>query len=723
MSNKTRSTDYYEDQVALLQQEVERLKDFAALSSDWLWEQDEYCRFTSFSGSGLNRMSRDKNDFIGRCRWEMPISPDSIPLMQAHKASCQRHEKFLDFQYDIFDDEGNLQRFSASGAPIFDHEGAFLGYRGVASNITELYLTRKAFKGTQQQLSQIILGNPIASFVINADHIITHWNKACEVLTGVPSEEAIGTKNGWRGFYDHPRLVMADLVLNGAKDNEIEKLYNHKFQPSALIPGAVEAQDYFPKMQGGKWLFFTAAPLLDEQGNTIGAIETLQDITSQKVQEEKIIHQAHFDNLTGLPNRFLSLDRLDLLILEAQRNQEKLAVLFIDLDDFKKVNDTLGHAFGDELLIQSANKLRSTIRSSDTIGRLGGDEFIVLIKNLDDALDVRPVAEKLLTSFRDVFKIQNRELLLTTSIGISIYPDDGTEPDELLRNADSAMYYSKKQGRNSYHFFTQDMNAGIEQRLLIEEQMHGALARNEFSLHYQPVIDIKTEKIIGAEALLRWHNPILGHVSPEDFIPIAEQTGLIVPIGYFVINTAIEAAKKWTEDFNPRFHIAVNLSPLQFKDPTLIDKIQNALKNNQMSGKRFILEITEGVLLGNQVSVQEALAQLQSLDIQISMDDFGTGYSSLNYLRQYNFNTLKIDRSFMQDLEHDETIPKLIDATIAMAHALGVAVIAEGVETREQHDYLTTRSCNFGQGYFYSKPVPYNAFTELLSDDYKISPS
>lgn len=715
MSTKAIKQTDLEAQVAQLQQEIERLNDFAALSSDWVWEQDKEFRFISFSGKGISRMSRNQIDFIGRQRWEMPISPNSYSDMLKHKALCKQHKPFYDFQYDIFNDQGQLQRYSVSGTPTFDVEGNFSGYRGIASNITDLYQAKKAFKKTQQQLSQMIIGNPIASFVINEDHVITHWNKACEILTGIPASSVIGTKDSWRGFYDHPRPVMADLVLNGAIAKDIEKHYGHKFQPSELIPGAVEAQDYFPKMHNGRWLYFTAAPLQDEDGKTIGAIETLQDITSQKEQEEKIIHQAHFDNLTGLPNRFLALDRLNLLIQEAERNSKKLAVLFIDLDDFKKVNDTLGHAIGDELLIQAADKLRSVIRGSDTIGRLGGDEFIVLINNLEDALEVRPIAEKLLKSFRDVFKVEKRELLLTTSIGISLYPDDGTEPEQLLRNADSAMYHSKNEGRNAYHFFTENMNAGIERRLLIEEQMHGALARNEFYLYYQPVIDVQSEKIVGAEALLRWNNPTLGLVSPDEFIPIAEQTGLIIPIGYFVLKEALKATKAWTEQHNSHFKIAVNLSPLQFKAPTLLNKIKKYLNANQLSGKSLHLEITEGVLLGNQTYIKKAFDEFAELGIQISMDDFGTGYSSLNYLREYQFTTLKIDRSFMQDFEDDETAPALIDATIAMAHALGVKVIAEGVETESQRNYLAAKACNFIQGYFYSKPLPPEELTKLIS--------
>lgn len=697
-----------------LQQENERLRNFAELSSDWFWEQDSNLCFVGFSGTGIDRLSRSQGDFIGRKRWDMPISSSSHKEMLEHKACCERHEAFLDFQYEIYDTSGNLQRYSISGTPIFDEKGKFSGYRGIGKNITELHRAKAAFKESQQQLAQIMVGSPIASFVIDSSHTITHWNKACEVLTGISALEAIGTKNTWAGFYDKPRPVMANLVLSGALDEDIKRHYGNKFRPSALIPGAYEAEDYFPHMHNGRWLFFTAAPLLGEDGAVLGAVETLQDITEQKQQEEHIIHQAHFDSLTHLPNRFLALDRLNLLIEEAKRTAKKIAVLFIDLDDFKKVNDTLGHALGDELLIQSATRLRSTIRSSDTIGRLGGDEFIVLINNLEHEIDVRPIAENLLESFRDVFKIKGRELLLTSSIGISIYPNDGEDPETLLRNADSAMYFSKNQGRNAYHFFTEDMNKGIERRLQIEEQMHGALSRKEFCLNYQPVVEVESGRVTGAEALLRWNNPVLGQINPDEFIPIAEQTGLIVPIGYFVLNEALRTTRLWMDKFERSFEIAVNLSPLQFRDPTLIQQINQALDTHRVPGHSLNLEITEGVLLGNQQAVKTAFADLSELGIQISMDDFGTGYSSLSYLRNYRFHTLKIDRSFMMDFETDSNVPALIEATIAMAHALDVDVIAEGVETKKQCSYLQSKNCNYAQGYLFSKPISARDFEDLL---------
>ncbi len=442
---------------------------------------------------------------------------------------------------------------------------------------------------------------------------------------------------------------------------------------------------------------------------------THQDITERRQQEEHILHQAHFDSLTELPNRFLALDRLSQLINEARRNRERVAVLFLDLDDFKKINDTLGHETGDKLLKEAASRLQSVVRRGDTVGRLGGDEFIILLGGLKEASDAQPVAEALLNKFTEAFHIDSRELVLTASIGISLFPDDGENLSELLRNADSAMYHSKEQGRNTYSYFTDEMNQGVSLRLQLEEQMHGALSRGEFKLCYQPKIELSSGRIIGAEALLRWHNPVLGEVSPKSFIPIAEQTGMIVPIGRFVLTTALEVAVAWRERLGPAFTLAVNLSPRQFRDPNLVGFIERAILQSGLPATSLELEITEGVLMSGHAYIDNALARLNDLGVSIAMDDFGTGYSSLSYLRSYPFDVLKIDREFVSDITDDPGDRELVNAAIAMAHGLGLKVVAEGVETREQLKYLVSLGCDYGQGYLFSKPVSASELTTLLA--------
>jgi len=415
-----------------------------------------------------------------------------------------------------------------------------------------------------------------------------------------------------------------------------------------------------------------------------------------------------------LPNRFLSLDRLSQLLSEAVRNKDMVAVLFIDLDDFKKINDSLGHETGDNLLIEAAKRLRSVMRSGDTVGRLGGDEFIVLLGGLSEASDALPIAENLLGEFREPFSIDERELMITTSVGIAVYPDDGEDASELLRNADSAMYHSKDLGRNTYSYFTDAMNQQVSRRLALEAQIHGALERNEFSVFYQSKINMLTGKIMGAEALLRWSNPALGNISPIEFIPIAEQTGLIVPIGQYVLTEALEKTVQWQKSYNPDFKIAVNVSPRQFREPGLVPFIDSAINNSGIQGQYLELEITEGVLMSGHSYIDEALAAINDLDISIAMDDFGTGYSSLSYLRSYPFDVLKIDRSFINDITIDLADRELTNAAIAMAHGLNLKVVAEGVETEEQLTLLKKLNCDYGQGYLFSKPVSAEDFTDLL---------
>jgi diguanylate cyclase (GGDEF)-like protein/PAS domain S-box-containing protein len=448
-------------------------------------------------------------------------------------------------------------------------------------------------------------------------------------------------------------------------------------------------------------------------------VTIIRDITEQHKSAELIRHQAYFDSLTALPNRFLALDRLSQMLIEANRNNEKSAVFFLDIDDFKKVNDSLGHEIGDSLLIEAANRLQQVLRKEDTVGRLGGDEFIVLLSGLSAHHNALTVAENLLKTFREPFKIDNRELILTMSIGVAIYPEDGNCASDLLRNADTAMYQAKALGRNTYSFFTREMNIIMQRRLKIEEQMHGALARNEFEIYYQPMLDVKNQRVIGAEALLRWHNLTLGNVTPDEFIPIAEHTGLIVPIGKYVIKRALAFLNEWQDIQQQQFTISVNLSPRQFRDTELLSFIKNTLVDANVSPESLHLEITEGVLMSGQTYIHEVLNEINELGIKLAMDDFGTGYSSLSYLRQYPFDILKIDRSFIQGIALNKADCNLVKATIAMSHSLGLTVVAEGVETSEQLTLLAELDCDFVQGYYLSKPLPAKQLLDFSANFYK----
>jgi diguanylate cyclase (GGDEF)-like protein/PAS domain S-box-containing protein len=469
--------------------------------------------------------------------------------------------------------------------------------------------------------------------------------------------------------------------------------------------------------KGGHWVDILSRAFMvrDENGKAIRVVGTHVDISEKKQQEARILHQAQYDSLTGLPNRYLAMDRLAQLQKEGKRKSSAVAVLFLDLDGFKWVNDTLGHETGDDLLVQAAKRLCDVVRDVDSVCRLGGDEFVVLLGDIMEPGDAEVVAGNLVAKFREPFAVREHELLVTTSIGIAMFPEHGAVPAELLRNADTAMYFSKESGRNTYHFFTRRMNHGVSRRLEIEEQIHGALSRGEFSVHYQPVIRLQDNKVVSAEALLRWQNPVLGSVAPDEFIPIAEQTGAINEIGQYVLRKALEDLACWRASGNSEFTVAVNFSPRQFRSAELVTDVEERLSETGVPPESLALEITEGVLISGQEATVEALVALRSLGIRTALDDFGTGYSSLSYLRKYPFDLLKIDRSFVNDIIVDPADHRLVSATVSMAHGLGLEVVAEGVETAEQLERLRDIDCEYAQGYVFSEPLSHDAFTEYLA--------
>jgi len=553
-------------------------------------------------------------------------------------------------------------------------------------------------------LSMAIEQSPVCVVISDTDGKIEFVNTAFENITGYSASEARGMN----------LLHLNSDVTADSRDNELWQILSSGREWQGELQSRKKNGEIF-------WEHSHFAPVINDTGAISHYLVVKEDISVRKQQEMQILQQAHFDSLTELPNRFLSLDRLSQLLSEAERNNEKVAVLFLDLDDFKKINDTLGHETGDKLLVESAARIHSALRSGDTVGRLGGDEFLVLLGGLDDSIDARPITEKLLSTFKDPFRIDGRELIQATSIGVAIYPDDGDNTSELLRKADAAMYHAKELDRNTYSFFTDAMNRDVSRRLTLEEQMHGALGRGEFEVHYQPKIEIGNGRIIGSEALLRWNNPALGNVSPVEFVPIAEQTGLIVPIGRFVLAEALANTVLWQHDYDADFHIAVNLSPCQFRDPQMVSYINEVIQQNNITRGSLELEITEGVLMAGHSYIDDLLVELKNIGVNIAMDDFGTGYSSMSYLRKFPFDILKIDRNFISDITVDQADRELINATIAMAHGLNLKVVAEGVETDGQLKYLKERGCDYAQGYLFSKPISADELTALLDGDVRLS--
>ncbi len=432
-------------------------------------------------------------------------------------------------------------------------------------------------------------------------------------------------------------------------------------------------------------------------------------------RSEGLIRQrALYDSLTNLPNRSLIMDRLSFSLNHGRREQKKTALLFIDLDNFKKVNDTLGHDAGDLLLIEVAGLLRRCVREGDTVGRLGGDEFVVILSGIIQMNDVRRVAKSILSGFARPLLVSGMELVTTVSIGIAIGPDNGTDCSALLRNADTAMYQSKNAGKNGFHIFNKKKNEGARRHMRMEHHLHAALDRGELAVCYQPIMDIGTRITAGAEALLRWNNPELGTVVPNEFIGLAEHSGLIESIGAFVLEQGCRQFRDLVDRNGQPLSLAVNISPQQFRRADLPKLVAGVLKETGFAPERLELEVTEGLLLGNQSGIKEALHALRGMGVRLSMDDFGTGYSSLSYLHQFSFDIIKIDRSFVAGLGRSPEDEALVKASIAMAQAFGLTVIAEGVEKEAQLALLADKGCDQAQGYLFSQPVPYEDFVELL---------
>jgi diguanylate cyclase (GGDEF)-like protein len=445
--------------------------------------------------------------------------------------------------------------------------------------------------------------------------------------------------------------------------------------------------------------------MLDESGSLIGVLGIAHDITARKSDEAHIQNLAHFDQLTGLPNRILLNDRVTYLLNMAQRKNESLAVMFLDLDHFKNINDTLGHSIGDQVLIEVANRIKEALRDQDTVARLGGDEFIMLFPNTDSNAAMY-IATKLIEVISKASMIENNELTITPSIGIAIYPNDGEDFETLLKNADTAMYGVKSASRNSFHFFTQEMQLNLARNLQLDNALRHALKRNELEVYYQPQISLSDGHIIGAEALVRWHHPKLGMISPAEFIPIAESSGQIIEIGEWVLRTAIQQTKEWIDGGFAPMIIAVNLSAIQFRQKNLLTRITDILKEVELPHQYLELELTEAVTMHNPESVINIMNKLYEQGIRMSIDDFGTGYSSLSYLKKFKVYKLKIDQSFIRDIGKDNDDRAIVSAIIDMAHNLGLKTIAEGVETAEQLDFLRLHGCDEVQGYYFSKPLP-----------------
>lgn len=612
-------------------------------------------------------------------------------------------------------DGGKWLSFSATA--LRDKEGTVIGALETLIDVTKQKKSEETLKEKEHLLSEVIDGCPVPMFVIDEHHVVTHWNRACESIIGTKSSDVVGTRDQWKGFYSDPRPVLADLVVDN-KLSQLSEFYDGIWAASPLIEDGWEATDHFPNFNSGeKWLYFTAAPLHNADGKTIGAVETLQDVSYQKEYEAKLEFQANHDALTGLANRNLLTDRLKQAIAHAERDERLLSLLFIDLDNFKTVNDTLGHNVGDQLICETAKKIQKSIRTGDTVARFGGDEFVVLLfapENEDHVTDVvQRISQEIATSYTH----EGQDLHVGSSIGVAMYPEDGTDVDTLMMNADSAMYRAKKTNKGSFRFFTQDLNERALIRLQIENDLHKAIEREEFELVYQPIFDLKTGMVTAAEALIRWNHPDHGLISPTEFIHIAEETGLIVPIGEWVLETASKEALYWQDEIGRPLRISINVSARQFRNHEIHDALDRMFKTIGMMGLNIELELTENLVMHNPEKAEKSLHKLHDMGVHLAMDDFGTGYSSLAYLRRFPFDMIKIDKAFVDDLGSSREAEAIVRAMLDLGRALGLRMLAEGVETEKQRLFLVEEGCDEVQGFLFSRPVNVEGFRAMLNDE------
>jgi len=573
---------------------------------------------------------------------------------------------------------------------------AWLLYLLMAKNQAMIKRSDEAIRLRDRAIESSVNGFLITS-CHKPDNPIVYVNPAFESITGYSREDVLGL---------NPRFLHnEDIAQRGLE--VIRAAVKAQREGKAVLRNYRKDGSLF-------WNELSVAPVRDETGKVTHFIGVQNDISDAKRYQEALEHQANHDILTGLPNRNLLQDRIVQAIVYAERWAHLVAVVFIDLDNFKLVNDSLGHTAGDKLLKAVAERLKSGFRAVDTVSRLGGDEFILILYDQSSEELISEETKRLDEAFSAPFHVDGHEIFVSYSAGFSLYPQDGKDAETLLMNADVAMYRAKEQKGNSFQFYAPEMHSRIRERLALESNMRYALERQEFFLMYQPQIDSRTKRVSGMEALIRWNHPEMGMISPAKFIPLTEDTGLIVPIGEWVIRTACEQLKAFQNAGLQNLTVAVNLSSRQFREDNLIPSIAGILQETGLAGECLELELTESILMNNSQEIIATLRELKKMGIRLAIDDFGTGYSSLSYLKRFPLDKLKIDQSFVKDISIGGGDAAIVKAIINMGHSLNLGVIAEGVETEEQLDFLTAHDCHDVQGYYYSKPLTAEEFKSFV---------
>ncbi len=630
---------------------------------------------------------------------ELVIPEDRLWVREAISCAVQEARSF-DLEYRIVHADGSIRWVWERGTGVVDEHGRPIALEGLVQDITKRKSAEHALREAERRYHGLFDNAIEGIFRTTVDGYYLDANPALAHIYG----------------FDSPEELIRSLRDIGAQ-LYVDKQRRDEFMQIMKARGSVTSFESQVYRKNGDiiWISENARAVFAEDGSPIGYEGTVEDITERRLYQVRIEHQANYDTLTGLANRSLLQDRLQQALLTAASSGRRIAVAFVDLDRFKFINDSLGHHVGDELLKSVATRLKSCVRDCDTVARLGGDEFVLLINGHTGPESVRQMMDRILESVAQPWVIEQGEFLVSCSIGVALHPDDGEEALTLLKHADSAMYRAKDSGRNNFQFFTRELNALMTEQLELETHLRRALERNQFVLRYQPRVNLATGQIVGAEALLRWRIPQRGTVPPMRFIGLAEETGLIVPIGKWVLRTACAQNKAWQDAGLPPIVVSVNVSPRQFRQESLVQTVAEALRSTGLEPRYLELELTESMVMHDAPQLVAMLDELKELGVKIAVDDFGTGYSSLSYLKRFPVDRLKVDRSFVEHMTTEGDDATIVRAIIALGHNLGLRVVAEGVETAQQARALRAYQCDEAQGFLFARPVSARDLPRLIT--------
>ncbi|MGM8226414.1 EAL domain-containing response regulator [Cellvibrio sp. ARAG 10.3] len=643
-------------------------------------------------------------DALTKAEWDVILCDYSMPRFSAEAALQTLKESGQDIPFIItsgaVDAEDTVSLLKQGAHDFMNKEALARLVPAIEREIREAEVRRQRRLAEERVriLSSAVQQSPVSVLITNPEGKIEYVNPKYEQITGYASNEAIGRDLGF-------------TLLNQTSADAMAAMRHS-------ISNAQEWRGEFCSIRrDGQvfWEFVSLSPLRNDTGDLTHFVIIKEDITVRRSYEERLLRQAHYDDLTGLANRVLMLEHLNVALESSARNHRQTAMMCIDLDRFKNVNDSLGHSCGDDVLKESAGRLSGCIRNGDILARMGGDEFIIILPDISTPKEAEKVAEKIIAAFAQPFFIGGKEYFVTASIGVALSPKDGRSANLIQRNADLAMYKAKELGRNRYHFFTEDINTQLMQRLELEVRLRQAIALEELELHYQPIYDINTNMMVGFEALVRWRQPDGSLLMPVNFIPMAEDIGIIQEIDKWVMATACVDAAKLAHESKRPLRLSLNVSPKQLQIPDYANFVAHQLFINNLSPTQLELEVTERVIMQNDPQTQINITALCDLGVRLSIDDFGTGYSSLAYLQKFPFKTLKIDRGFVSQICEDPNTHRLVDTIITMAHGLDMEIVAEGIENDQQRQLLQKQGCDHAQGYFFSYPGPFKDLREKIN--------